>query len=114
MSPVEVFIVAISHVLAYPSVRYWMVYRKVRWKDGPTGKALFNKARSLALLLVISLVGYWWPFPGYMYIYAAGLTYLTVAVWYQYVVMKRMVGKRKERAEVLEHYTIQTDEGINR
>jgi hypothetical protein len=106
MSPVETYCVAITHVLAWPSIRYWMVYRQVQWKAGPTGKALFNKARSLALLLVISLVGYWWPFPGYLYLYAAGLTYLTVAVWYQYRVMRRLVKHRAEREEILAHYTV--------
>lgn len=93
MSPVEVYIVAITHVLAWPSIRYWMVYRKVKWKDGATGRALFNKARSLALLVVISLIAYWWPWGFFQYVYAATLTYLTGAVWYQYRVMRQLVAQ---------------------
>lgn len=89
MSLIEVYIVAIVHVLAWPATRYWMVYRKVAWHEGPTGRALFNKARSLALLVLVSLVGYWWPWPWWRFIYALALTYLTVAVWYQYRVMRR-------------------------
>lgn len=107
MKPVEVYIVAITHVLAWPAVRYWMVYRQVKWKDGATGKALFNKARSLALLVVISLVGFWWEWSVFQYIYALTLTYLTIAVWYQYRVMRRLVQQREDHTdEVLAYYTI--------
>lgn len=86
----EIYVVAIVHVLAVPAVLYPLVYRDVRWRDGATGKALMNKALSLALLIVVSITGFWWPFPGYEYIYGAALTYLTVAVTYQFLVMKRL------------------------
>lgn len=97
MSFIETYIVVIAHILAWPAVRYWWFYRSVRWKDGDTGKALFNKARSLALIIVIALVGYWLPWPGYLYFYAASLTYLTAAVWYQYRVMRKLFARRDHR-----------------
>ena len=106
MSYVNIYLLALTHIMAWPAVRYWMVYRQVKWKEGPTGKALFNKARSLALLLVVLVVGFWWPFPFYDYVKAACFTYLTVAVWYQYRVMRRLVQHRQERDAILAHYTL--------
>lgn len=106
MSYVNLYLLALTHLMAWPAVRYWLVYRKVHWKSGATGKALFNKARSLALLLLVLIVGFWWPFPFYDYVKAACFTYLTVAVWYQYRVMRRLVQHRKEREDVLAHYTV--------
>lgn len=109
LSLLEWYSVAITHLMAWPSTRYWLFYRKVRWKDGETGKALFNKAQSLAVLLLISLVGFWWPFPGFGVLYAAGLTYLTIAVWYQYRVMRRLVRHRQERDEILARHKLEED-----
>lgn len=106
MSYVNIYLLALTHIMAWPAVRYWMVYRKVQWKAGPTGKALFNKARSLALLLLVLVVGFWWPFPFYDYVKAACFTYLAIAVWYQYRVMRRLVQHRQERDEILAHYTL--------
>lgn len=109
MSFIEVYVVTVTHLLAIPSIAYWLVYRRVQWKQGATGRALFNKARSLAFLIAVSLVGYWWPFPGYMYIYAAGLTYLTGAVTYQFFVMRKLIEHRQRRERALEIHTIQRE-----
>lgn len=91
MSLVELYIVAVTHVLAWPAVRYWMVYRRVHWQAGRTGRALMNKARSLALLVLAALLGFWWPYPGNRYVYALALTYLAGAVWFQYRTMRQMI-----------------------
>lgn len=106
MSPAEIYLVAVMHLMAWPAVRYWMVYRKVAWKNGPTGKALFNKARSLALMLAILVVGFWYPFPGFIYVKAAAFTYLAAAIWYQYRVMLALVKHRQQREDILARFTL--------
>lgn len=84
------FILVAVHVLAVPATLYPLVYRDVEWKAGATGRALMNKALSLALLVDVAIVGYWWPFPGYDYIYGAFLGYLVVATTYQFNVMRKL------------------------
>ena len=109
MSFIEVYIVVVLHLMAWPALRYWMVYRRVRWQTGATGKALFNKARSLALLLAVLVIGFWYPFPGYDYVKGFCFTYLAGAVWYQYRVMRRLVKHRQEREAILAHYTLEAE-----
>lgn len=106
MSVAEIYSVVIVHLAALPAIAYPLVYRKVPWKKGPTGKALMNMARSMALLFTVSIAGFWWPFPGYDYIYAAVVTYLAVAIAYQLRVMYRLRRKMSRRQlEELERRT---------
>ena len=86
----ELYAVAVVHIFALPAIAYPAVYRNSPWRSGPTGKALFNKARSMALLFAVSIIGYWWPFPGYAYIYGLVVTYVGCAISYQFYVMLRL------------------------
>ena len=107
MSLIELYTVGVVHLAALPAIAYPLIYRRVPWKKGPTGKALMNKARSVALLFAVAIVGFWWPFPGYEYIYAAVVTYLGVAITYQFKVMlclrRRMTLRHLEELERRTH-----------
>src|SRR5690606_30478883 len=86
----RLYAIVAVHLFAIPAIAYPSVYRQSPWEDGPTGKALMNKARAVALLFFIAVLGFWWPFPGYLYIYGAIITYLGCAITYQFVVMLRL------------------------
>lgn len=106
MSFIEIYTIAAIHVAAVPAVLYPLVYRNMPWRKGPTGRALMNMARSLAFLFVVSLIGFWRPFPGYDYAYAAGVTYLAGALGYQLRVVYRLKRHAQHRARVLASYTL--------
>lgn len=89
MDPYLYMIVAI-HLFAIPALAYPLVYRKSPWRYGTTGRALMNKARAVALLFFITIVGHWWPFNGYHYMYAIVVTYLGCAITYQLWVMMKL------------------------
>lgn len=78
------------HVFAVPAFAYPLVYRNSPWRKGPTGKALMNKAISVALLFGLALMKIHRPFTGDDYILAAVVTYLGIAVTYQFLVMLRL------------------------
>lgn len=86
----EMYVVTVVHLAAVPANLYPLVYNKLPWSSGPTGRALMNKALSLALLFDIGILGFWWPFPGYDHFYGAVVTYLGVAITYQLHVMNRL------------------------
>lgn len=93
----ELYTLIIVHLTTLPAVAYPLVYRNSPWKSGPTGRALMNMARSMALLFVIAIIGFWWPFPGFQHLYAVAVTYLGVAISYQLYVMICL--KRRALAE---------------
>jgi hypothetical protein len=95
----EVYVVAVVHIAAVPAFAYPLIYNKMPWRSGPTGRALMNKALSVALLFGIGILGFWWPFRGYEYIYAVVVTYLGVAITYQLYVMNRL--RRRGLADAL-------------
>jgi hypothetical protein len=86
----ELYLVIVVHLAAIPAIAYPFVYRSSPWRTGPTGRALMNKALSVALLFGIAILGYWWPFPAYEFIYASAVTYLGVSITYQFYVMRRV------------------------
>jgi hypothetical protein len=83
----ELYVVVLVHVSAIPAFLYPLIYNQMPWRSGPTGRALMNKALSVALLFGLGILGFWWVFPGYEYIYAVVVTYLGVAITYQFLVM---------------------------
>lgn len=86
----------VFHLTAIPAVLYPMIYRNSPWRRGATGKALFNKALSLALLFVIVIIGFWLPFGSLPYVRGVAMTYLGIAITYQLIVMYRL--KRSSQA----------------
>lgn len=86
----EMYLLVIFHLTAIPTIAYPLVYMRSPWKSGPTGKALMNMARALALVFSLRVLSFWWPFPGFAYIYSVAITYLGVAITYQFVVMLRL------------------------
>lgn len=91
------YTLVVAHLTLIPAICYPLVYLHSPWKTGPTGKALMNKARAVALLYSIGLLGFWWPFTGFEHIYAIVVTYLGGAITYQFGVM--LLLKRRSRIQ---------------
>ena len=90
MSPVEVYVVAVVHIGLLISLAYPWFYRRSPWRSTEVGKALMTKGVALAALFLVSVVGFWWPLPGFEYIYAASVTAVVAAMAYQFRVMRRL------------------------
>ena len=84
------YVVIAVHIFAIPALAYPLVYRKSPWKSGPTGKALMHKARAVAALFAIGIIGFWWTHPGYYHLYALVITYLGCAITYQFLRMLQL------------------------
>lgn len=87
---VELYVVSVVHIGWLVSILYLLFYRRSPWRDYVTGPALMWKALSLCALFTISIVGFWWPFPGYQYVYAGGVTLVVGAMAYQFHVLRRL------------------------
>lgn len=97
------YLVVVVHLFALPALAYPAVYRNSPWRVGPTGKALMNKARSVALLFAVLILGYWrHPVPGYEYIFNAVTTYFGLSISYQFLVMYRLKRSANEAAHAQE------------
>lgn len=96
MKPIEVYIVAVVHVGLVVAIAYPSFYLRSPWRSTEVGRALMTKGVALATLFAVSVVGYWWPFPGYLYFYAAAVTGVVGAMAYQFAVMRRL--QRRGRA----------------
>lgn len=90
MSWVEVYLLAVVHIGTIPAVGFPLFYRRSPWRSTEVGKALMLKGASLAALFVLSIIGFWWPFPGYAYIHAAITTLVVVGITYQFAVMRSL------------------------
>lgn len=90
MSAIEVYTLVVVHVGLIPAVGFPLFYRRSPWRSTEVGKALMLKGAALAALFVVSIVGFWWPFPGYDYIYAAMLTLVVLGITYQFLVMRKL------------------------
>lgn len=91
MTAVEWTLVAVVHVGVLVTVGYAVDYfTGSAWRDHETGRPLLSKAASLAALFTIAVVGYWWPFLGYEYLYVATVTAVVLSVAYQWRVMRRL------------------------
>jgi hypothetical protein len=95
----KLYYIVAFHVAAIPAIIFPLVYRGTPWKKTATGRALMNKSRSLAIVFFLSVLNYWWEFPADGYIFAVSMTYVAVALVYQFQVMYRLKkeGQRLER-----------------
>lgn len=91
------YLLLVAHLTLIPALGYPLVYLKSPWRKGPTGKALMNMAVAVALLYAVGILRLWWPFPGTEELYAITVTYLGVAITYQFGVMLQL--KRRARVE---------------
>lgn len=90
LTPIEAYSVIVVHIGMVFAVLYPWEYRRSPWRSSESGPALMFKAVALAALFVVSVVGFWWPFPGYDYIYAAVVTAVVVGIIQQRAVMLRL------------------------
>lgn len=86
----DLYLETVIHIVTVPAVLYPLVYRKSPWRKTPTGKALMNMAAAIAIIFTIRLTGLWWLFPGHEYAYALGVSYVGIAITYQFFVMLRL------------------------
>lgn len=84
----EYFILAMVHLGALGAIGYMFDLGWRPARDSEVGRALVFKAGTLAALYFVSVVGYWWPFPGYIYFYGVALTGITGAIFYQWYSMR--------------------------
>lgn len=90
MSPIELYTVAIVHLTLIPVNLFPLAYSRSPWRSTDVGKALMLKGSALAALYDLGVVGFWWPFGGYAYFYAAVITLVALGITYQCVVMLRL------------------------
>lgn len=91
MSVTEIYLIAVVHVGVFVTLGYALDYGTgSNWRDNEAGRPLLSKALSMALLFLVAVLGYWWPFPGYAYIYAGVVTFVVGSVAYQWAVMRRL------------------------
>lgn len=90
MTPIDVYTIAVVHIGLLPVNAFPLFYRRSPWRSTDVGKALMLKGCALAALFDLGVIGFWWMFPGYLYVYAAVVTAVVVAIAYQFAVMRRM------------------------
>lgn len=91
LTPIEWAIVAVVHWGVYESSAYPLGYRRSPWRKTETGRALMFKACAVATFFIVAVVGFWWPFPGYNYVYFAAVAALVIAIRRQ---RKRMLDRQ--------------------
>jgi hypothetical protein len=96
LTPVEFYTLVVVHIGTVFAVLYPLEYRKSPWRSSESGPALMFKAVALAALFVVSVVGFWWPFPGYDLIYAVVVTAVVVGIIQQRAVMRRLQHRSRE------------------
>lgn len=100
MTWLEVWIVAVVHVGAVAACAYPVLYAHYAdWRKHRVGRVLMFKARVLAALYAVSVLNFWWPFPGFYYIYAVVLTLLALALTRQTVALVRMFYRGRNDAD---------------
>jgi hypothetical protein len=87
VTPVEIYAVALVHLTLLPANAFPLVYSRSPWRSTDVGKALMLKGVAIAAMFDLAVIGFWWPFPGYEYLYAAILTLVTTGISYQFLVM---------------------------
>ena len=97
MSAIELYLVVVVHLGVAPAVAFPLYYRRSSWRSSEVGKALMLKGAAIAALFSLAVLGFWWPFPGYDYAYAAVVTGVVVGITYQFLVMRRL--QKRGRAE---------------
>lgn len=90
MSVIEIYVVAVVHLGLVPALLYPWHYRRSPWRQSAVGRALMTKGLAVAALFAVGVVGFWWPFPGYQFIYAGVVTFVVAAIAYQYRVMREL------------------------
>lgn len=90
LSPIELYTVVVVHIGMIFAVLYPWDYRRSPWRSSESGPALMFKAVALAALFVVGVIGFWWPFPGYDYIYAAVVTAVVAGIAWQRHVMRSL------------------------
>lgn len=78
-------------VLTLPvAVAFPLVYMTLPWKESILGRALMTKARAVAVLYVVSMLGWVWEFPFRGYVMGLVTTYLAVGIGFQFIVLLRI------------------------
>jgi len=89
VSPVEWYTLVVVHLTLIPVNAFPLFYRRTQWRSTDIGQALMLKACALAALFDVGVAGFWLPFVGYAYVYAAVVTVVGIAITRQYWVMRR-------------------------
>lgn len=89
MTLVEILYVAAVHLVAVPvnayPIRYHILFP---WRQTAAGRALMTKAVALALLFDVAIIGYWHPFPGYLWLMVGIVAFIGVAVSRQWALLE--------------------------
>lgn len=98
LSPIETYTVVVVHIGLVFYVLYPWDYRKSPWQSSESGPSLMFMAVAWAALFAVAVVGFWWPFPGYEYLYAGVLTFVVAGV-----IQKRHVMRKLQRRAGTRH-----------
>lgn len=90
MSPIDFATIAVVHLTLLPVNLFPLAYARSPWRSTDIGQALMFTGISLASLYDVGVLGFWWPFAGYSYVYAAVVTVVGLAITYQCRVMLRL------------------------
>lgn len=99
MSALDWYVVAAVHLGLIPAVLYPLHWRWHRggWERSRVGRALMRKAEALALLFAVAVAGVWLPGRWYAPVYAAAVTWVSVTLWRQYLVLRAVLREDGDR-----------------
>ena len=90
MSPIDFVTIAVVHVTLLPVNLFPLAYSRSPWRSTSIGQALMWLGVSLAALYDVGVLGFWWPFPGYAYIYCTTVTGVGLGIAYECRVLLRL------------------------
>lgn len=92
LTPIEAYTVAVVHIGVIFAVLYPWDYRRSPWRTSESGPSLMFFGVAIAALFVESVIGFWWPWPGYEWLHAAVVTAVVAGL-----IQKRQVMRRLQR-----------------
>lgn len=90
LTAVQLYAVVVVHIGTIFAVLYPWDYRRSPWRSTASGPALMFFGVAIAALFVVSVLGFWWTFPGYDWIYAVVVTAVVAGLIQKRHVMRRL------------------------
>jgi hypothetical protein len=86
----ELYIKVVAFFTMLVAVAFPLLYMTLPWKESILGRALMMKARAVALLYVVSILGFWVELPFKGYLMSLVTTYLAIGIGFQFIVLLRI------------------------
>jgi hypothetical protein len=101
MSAFELYLVVVVHLAVAPAVAYpllWSLHGT--WSHNRVGRALMFKAASLGALFLVAVARFWLPVHLLSYLYAATVTTVAAALYWQLWVLVGVLREGRSRRGV--------------